>query len=63
VRYKGQVVKTPGSAPLELPAGISEFDLTVGGTLGKLHIRPVAVDQHKTERRKLGAEFRAVWRA
>jgi hypothetical protein len=63
VRYEGQVVRTPGGTPLELPAGISEFDLTVGGVPGKLRIRPVVVDQHKTERRKLGAEFRAVWRA
>jgi len=63
VRYKGQVVKTPPGTPLELPAGINEFDLSVGGTSGKLRIRPVVVDQHATERRVLGQEFRAVWEA
>jgi hypothetical protein len=63
VRYEGRVVKTPPGTPLELPTGIREFALSVGGVEGVLYIRPVAVDQHKTERRKLGALFRAAWRA
>lgn len=59
--YEGQVVKTPGSSLLELPAGIKEFALTVDSVPGMLRVRPVVVDQHAIERRKLGAVFKAVW--
>lgn len=63
-RINGRVVKTPGSSPLEFPAGVKAgdtFDVTLFGAKGKLELLPTPDSQVPKVRQKLGREFEAIF--